>query len=60
MYVCMYIYIYIYIWEADFPDWRSVPRDARFTVRMGPDDVDQPLRYELLEDWPTEWHVIQT
>mmetsp|Transcript_44821 Transcript_44821/g.116019 ORF Transcript_44821/g.116019 Transcript_44821/m.116019 type:complete len:957 (+) Transcript_44821:89-2959(+) len=36
-------------WEADFPDWRNVPKDAKFTVRMGPSDVGQPLRYEIVE-----------
>mmetsp|Transcript_99921 Transcript_99921/g.254152 ORF Transcript_99921/g.254152 Transcript_99921/m.254152 type:complete len:961 (+) Transcript_99921:94-2976(+) len=35
-------------WEADFPDWRTVDRKAKFQVTMGPEDVGQPIRYEQL------------
>mmetsp|Transcript_120112 Transcript_120112/g.299623 ORF Transcript_120112/g.299623 Transcript_120112/m.299623 type:complete len:960 (+) Transcript_120112:115-2994(+) len=37
-------------WEADFPDWRNVDRNAKWQVTMGPDDVGQPLRYEQVLD----------
>jgi len=37
-------------WEADFPDWRNVDRSAKFQVSLSPQDMDQPLRWEQVQE----------
>ncbi|CAJ1347259.1 unnamed protein product [Effrenium voratum] len=37
-------------WEADFPDTRMVRKGAKFSLSMGPDEGNEPLRWDVVDE----------
>jgi len=36
-------------WEADFPDTRLMKKGVKFSLSIGPDDGNEPLRWDMVE-----------
>eukprot|EP00913_Durusdinium_trenchii_P007675 g7211.t1 len=37
-------------WEADFPDTRLLRKGAKFSLSMGPDEGNEPLRWDMVDE----------
>lgn len=41
-------------WEADFPDTRAMRQGVKFSLSIGPDEGNEPLRWDIVDDRQAE------